>query len=58
MSGVGCLHLWVKNVKVDNTMLLKVVKNYSKLLAIGLYTNSVVRAVFLLLVSLIIFNNF
>jgi hypothetical protein len=24
MSGVGCSHLWVKSVKVDNTMLLKV----------------------------------
>jgi hypothetical protein len=30
---------------------LKVVKNYKKLLAIGLYTNSVVRALFSLLVS-------
>jgi hypothetical protein len=32
-------------------MLFKVVKIYKKLLAIGLYTNIVVRALFLLLVS-------
>ena len=30
MSGVGCLRLWVKNVKHDNTMLLKVTKNYKR----------------------------